>query len=75
MSGTDGRGFWLLIDRELLFLPFVHFPWFENAPLDAVLHVVRPSSGHLCWPELDVDLAVDSIRHPECFPLTARSGT
>jgi len=30
----------------------------------------RPSPDHLYWPELDVDLSVRSIEHPEEFPLT-----
>ena len=74
MSETDRHGLWLLVDRESLFLPFAQFPWFEKAPLNAVMRVVRPSIGHLYWPDLDVDLTVDSIRHPERFPLIARSG-
>jgi hypothetical protein len=29
--------------------------------------------GYACyWPELDVDLAVESIRHPEKFPLVSK---
>jgi hypothetical protein len=27
---------------------------------------------HLYWPDLDIDLAVESIRHPEKFPLVSR---
>jgi hypothetical protein len=27
---------------------------------------------HLYWPDLDVDLAVESIEHPERFPLASR---
>ena len=27
------------------------------------------------WPNLDIDLAVESIRNPEKFPLVSRSGT
>jgi hypothetical protein len=27
---------------------------------------------HLYWPDLDIDLAVESIRHPEQFPLVSR---
>jgi len=62
----------LRVDSEELFLPFAEFPWFQGALVDAVLHVQRLSSGHLRWPELDVDLLVESIRHPERFPLIAR---
>ena len=74
VTNISGFGFWLLMDREELFLPFAQFPWFRNAAVDAVLHVERPSADHLYWPELDIDLAVDSIRHPERFPLVARDG-
>ena len=74
-EGTNGsqHGLWLLLGREELFLPFEHFPWFKDAPIGKVLHVEQPSSRHLYWPELDIDLAVESIRHPERFPLVARA--
>jgi hypothetical protein len=31
-----------------------------------------PSFHHLYWPDLDVDLAVESLDHPERFPLVSR---
>jgi Protein of unknown function (DUF2442) len=74
VTNISGQGFWLLMDCEELFLPFAQFPWFRNAHVDAILHVERPSSDHLYWPDLDIDLAVDSIRHPERFPLIAHNG-
>jgi hypothetical protein len=37
-----------------------------------LLRVTRPQPEHLYWPELDVDLSVESIEHPERFPLIAR---
>jgi Protein of unknown function (DUF2442) len=73
VTDISPAGFLLRMDREELFLSFEQFPWFANAPADAVLHVERPSAGHLYWPELDIDLSVESIRHPERFPLVARS--
>lgn len=30
---------------------------------------------HLYWPDLDVDLAVASIRNPGAFPLVSKAGT
>jgi hypothetical protein len=71
VSGVTANGVWLLLDDEELFLPFAGFPWFRSAPVAAVFHVERPQAHHLYWPELDVDLDVDSIRHPEAFPLVA----
>jgi hypothetical protein len=45
-----------------------------DAPIAKLTNVERPQPHHLYWPALDVDLAVESIRHPDKFPLVARSG-
>jgi len=67
------HGFWLLLADKELFLPFSEFPWFKEAPVSAILNVEWPQPHHLYWPNLDVDLTVESIEHPERFPLVARS--
>lgn len=72
VTNISRHGFWLLLADEELFLPFSEFPWFRDVAVGKILHVELPSSDHLYWPELDVDLAVDSIRHPEMFPLVSR---
>ena len=74
VTNISKHGFWLLLENEELFLPFSEFPWFQDVPVGKILNVELPSSGHLYWPDLDVDLAVDSIRHPERFPLVSRLG-
>jgi len=48
------------------------FPWFKDAPVGKVLNVEEQSSGHLYWPDLDIDLGVETIEHPERFPLHAK---
>ena len=53
-------------------LPFSSFPWFKGAALAQITNVQRPSDQHLYWPDLDVDLSVESIRSPEAFPLVSR---
>ena len=65
-------GVWLLVDDREYFLSFTQFPWVKQATVSAVLNVQRPGVGHLYWPELDVDVAVESIEHPERFPLVSR---
>jgi hypothetical protein len=72
VTNVSQHGLWLLLEREELFLPFEQFPWFRNAPIGKVLHVEQLSTHHLYWPDLDIDLAVESIRHPERFPLVSR---
>ncbi|MCP4203149.1 MAG: DUF2442 domain-containing protein [bacterium] len=48
--------------------------WFKGAPVEAILEVERHQPHHLYWPTLDVDLTVDSIEHPEHYPLKAKPG-
>jgi hypothetical protein len=70
--GITPHGLWLLLDEAEHFLAFELFPWFRDAPVRAVLHVERPQPHHLYWPDLDVDLHVESISHPEKYPLVSR---
>lgn len=72
VTNISRHGFWILVDDRELFLPFDEFPWFADAPVKAILAVERPQPHHLYWPELDVDLTVESIEHPEWYPLKAR---
>jgi len=72
VTNISQHGFWLLLGDEELFLPFSEFPWFRDVAVSKILHAELPSSNHLYWPDLDVDLAVESIRHPERFPLVSR---
>ena len=65
-------GIWLLIGEKESFLPFTNFPWFRDASVGAIHNVALLNESHLYWPDLDVDLAVESIEHPERFPLVAR---
>ncbi len=72
VTNISKHGFWLLIDGGELFLPFEEFPWFKQASVEAILHVNRPTPGHLYWPDLDVDLSLESILRPERYPLKSR---
>ncbi|MEK7836672.1 MAG: DUF2442 domain-containing protein [candidate division NC10 bacterium] len=63
---------WVLLGERELFLSFEMFPWFWDAPVAKLLRLELPSPGHLYWPDLDIDLAVESIEHPERFPLVSR---
>jgi len=74
VTNVSTHGFWLLLDDEELFVPFAEFPWFRDATVAKLTHVERPQPHHLYWPDLDVDLAVESIRYPERFPLVSRDG-
>ncbi len=72
VTNISRHGFWLLLDSRELFLSFEDFPWFKQATFEAILRLQRPTPGHLHWPDLDVDLATESIEHPERYPLTSK---
>jgi hypothetical protein len=72
VTNVSGHGFWLFLDDRERFVSFGQFPWFRNASIAALCNVERPQPHHLYWPDLDVDLATESIDHPERFPLISR---
>lgn len=71
VTNVSPHGFWLLLGGEEQFVPFADFPWFRTSTIGALMNVVLAAPGHLHWPELDIDLAVDSIAHPERYPLVS----
>ena len=72
VTNISKDGFWILLGDEELFMPFPDFPWFETAPVSAILRVEMLGSEHLYWPDLDVDLTIESIKHPERYPLVSK---
>lgn len=72
VTNISRYGFRLLLNDKELFVPFSEFPWFRDATVAAILNVELMQAGHLYWPDLDVDLAVESIEHPERFPLVSK---
>lgn len=73
VSQISEHGLWVFVEGQEYFMPFEQFPWFQQATVTAVLNVELLGPGHLYWPDLDIDLAVESIVHPEQFPLVSRT--
>jgi hypothetical protein len=73
VTNISKHGFWLLMGKEELFLAFKEFPWFKKATVQAILKVELHGEEHLHWPDLDVDLTLESIRHPEKYPLVSNA--
>lgn len=40
--------------------------------INQLCEIERPTANHLYWPELALELSVDSIRNPENFPLISK---
>jgi len=72
VTDISKHGLWLLLGNKELFVPFQEFPWFKKATVSAIMNVELLEPNHLYWPDLDVDLAVESIEHPDKFPLISK---
>jgi hypothetical protein len=71
VTNISNHGIWTFVHDREAFLPFDLFPWFKDAPVGKILRVELVSENHLHWPDLDVDLDVESIFHPENYPLAS----
>lgn len=72
LSKISPDGIEILVDGRTLCLPFEEFPWFRAAAPTQLARIERSDAEHLYWPELDVDLTLDSIEHPDRYPLVSR---
>jgi hypothetical protein len=74
VTSISGHGFRLLLDGQQRFLPFRDSPWFADATVARSTKVERPQPHHLhlYWPELDVDLHVESLNDAAKYPLVSR---
>lgn len=72
VTNISSHGVWLLVGEKELFMSFDDFPWFKDSPVGKILNVEEPTPGHFYWPELDVDLGIETIEHPERFPLKSK---
>jgi hypothetical protein len=71
VANVSPHGFWLFVDQVEHFLAFEQFPWFRDATISQLVNVECPSPHHLYWPELDVDLAVESLTDPDSYLLVS----
>ena len=62
-------GLWLLVDGQEYYAPYKNYPWFYNAKVSDIYNVELTNKEHLYWPNLDVDINVDCLKHPEKYPL------
>ncbi len=64
------HGIWLATRDRELFISFKEFPWFQDASVRKLMNVEQRTPTYLHWPDLAIDLAVESIR---CFPLQSQT--
>jgi hypothetical protein len=61
----------LILGREY-FLSFKDFTWFEKASVEEIYNFQFLHGRHLYWPDLDIDLSLESLGSPDKFPLKAK---
>ncbi len=69
ITNISTHGVWLYTHGRELFMSYDDFPWFKDIPISEIINIEEPSPGHFYWPKLDIDLGIESIEHPERFPL------
>ncbi|OGV68238.1 MAG: hypothetical protein A3K19_12250 [Lentisphaerae bacterium RIFOXYB12_FULL_65_16] len=67
VTGIFRTGIMIHVDREY-FLPYERCPKFKTAKAEDVFSVEFDGED-LHWPALDIDMELESLRHPERFPL------
>jgi hypothetical protein len=72
VTNISNHGVWILYGDKEFFLSYEDFPWFKDEPIRKIFNVEEITPGHLYWQDLDVDLSMEIIEHPERFPLKAK---
>jgi hypothetical protein len=63
------HGFWIMVYDKEYFLPFQDYPWFKEANIEQIQNVELIHEEHLHWPDLDIDLELESLENLEKYPL------
>jgi hypothetical protein len=69
VQGISKFGVWLFVLGTEYFLSYEEYPWFKEARISEVMNVRLINENHIEWPELDVDLELESLENPEKYPL------
>jgi len=65
----NDRGIMISVQGEDFFLSYNRVPWMKDATINEVLDVRMSGKNAIEWPKLDVDLEIESLKHPERYPL------
>lgn len=70
---TSPHGIWIWVDGSEYLLDFAKFPWFRTATIEQIYNVELSHGFHLHWPDLDVDIHVESLQYPSAYPLMSKA--
>lgn len=68
----NAQGIMLSVLGRDYFLSYNRIPWMQDAPLRSILNVQMSGPDSIEWPELDIDLEIESLQHPERYPLVIK---
>ena len=68
----NAQGIMLSVLGRDYFLSYNRIPWMQDAPIRSVLNVQMSGPDAIEWPDLNVDLEIESLQHPERFPLVIK---
>ena len=63
------HGMWIMVCDQEFYLPFSQFPWFARATIEQIYELEFFHEKHLHWPALDIDIDIESLKHPAAYPL------
>lgn len=69
VTNITNIGFWLLVDDREYFVPFADYPVFKKATVAQIYTVEKLSPTQFHWPELDADIELEALAHPERYSL------
>lgn len=68
----NSQGMMLSVLGQDYFVSYNRVPWLRDARVSSALNVRMCGQNAIEWPELDVDLEIESLKHPERYPLVMK---
>jgi len=65
-------GIWIFVKGKEYFLSYEDYPYFKEQTLSSIQNVQLLHGYHLYWRDLDIDLEVNNLEHPEKYPLKSK---
>ncbi len=68
----NNQGIMISVEGNDYFLSYNRVPWLKDATVRNILNIKMSGKNAVEWPDLDIDLEIDSLKHPERYPLVMR---
>ena len=68
----NSQGTMLSVQGNDYFVSYNRVPWLRDARISSALNVRMAGQNAIEWPDLDVDLEIESLKHPERYPLVMK---